>query len=113
VNFDITEVSAQFSPVKDQWNTINFCGAPKIDFALIRLTYEVGVRHFNAGSKKLLGDKNLFSGSPACEFFNFQVPEFNGSKFYVVLNLYAEDSKSRCDPFQTKLYIEFDVKKKL
>ena len=97
-NFNWTEVTAQSAPVKGQWNTINYCGVAHDNLNYTYIRYAVGVnsntqppKSFPSGTVKFLGDKASFAGVPFCEFLSFQLPQFDGSEFHVVLHLYAFD----------------------
>ncbi len=116
-NFNWTDVTAQSAPVKGEWNTINYCGVANDYLNYTYFRYSVGVNYntqqqkvYKAGTVRFQGNKTSFAGAPDCEFFTFQVPQFDGSKFYVVLDLYAFDkTDTYYDSYQSSIEIEFDV----
>ncbi len=116
-NFNWTEVTVQSQPVKGEWNTINYCGVAHENLNYTYFSYKVGLNLlsdlptvYKSGSVVLQGDRTSFAGASDCEFFNFQVPDFDGSKFYVTLNLYAfEKNETYYDFYQSSIEIEFEV----
>ncbi len=116
-NFNWTEVTTQSAPVKGQWNTINYCGVANAYLNYTSLYYTVGTNYntqqqkvYQGGAVNFLGDKTSFAGAADCEFFTFQVPQFEGSSFFVKLDLRAFDKvDDYYDSYQSSIKIDFDV----